>query len=455
VTTPNGPILFNTDQGSDTQASGLGPPTARYGSGASTTGSSAVVTGIDTTNVLAGDLLWVQSSSGRQFSIIATVDSSTQVTCDDTFANTESGRTWAIGGKRAGSDLSSDAIFKEAPDGATIEIEYTGTDYVNSTEISPSFGSTTNPVTIKGTGSQSPRIVSPSASRVHCVRLNAGSYIFENLQFICNYQSGSPLSVFQVYQTSYIRFENCTFRSEQGASGSGLFTDLLNSTHIGVFNNCLFDGNNLSTSGFIRNGGTNAYSAQTLINCTFKNINGLAIFLDETRGNTIRNCIIRDCVDGVDFKPASYSQQSISGCVFYNLSGSGIKFNRSDNVLCSNFTNNIFHTISGNAFNAVADYSSGQGMSVIENNAFYSITGSNYSNLNAGSNDITLTSDCFVSASTGDFRINADAGGGALLRANNYALNTDTSVYPFRQYVSDDFDSGAGGGATVHPLYAN
>jgi len=34
-------------------------------------------------------------------------------------------------------------------------------------------------------------------------------------------------------------------------------------------------------------------------------------------------------------------------------------------------------------------------------------------------------------------------------------LNTDTSVYPFRQYVSDDFDSGGGGGATVHPLYAN
>jgi len=335
-------------------------------------------------------------------------------------------------------------FISDTPDGATIEIEYTGTDYVNSTEISPSLGSTTNPVTIKGTGSQSPRIVSPSASRVHCVRLNAGSYIFESLQFICNYQGAFPLSVFQVYQTNYIRFENCTFRSEQGASGSSIFADLLNSTHIGIFNNCLFDGNNLSTYGFTRNGGTNAYSAQTLINCTFKNINGAAIFLDETRGNTIRNCIIRDCVDGVDFQPVSYSQQSISGCVFYNLSGSGIKFNRSDNVLCSNFTNNIFHTISGNAFNAVADYSSGQGMSVIEHNAFYDITGSNYSNLNAGSNDITLTADPFVDAANGDFNLNADSGGGATLRASNYAINTDTSVYPFRQYVSDPFGGGGG-----------
>ena len=107
MTAPNGAIVFNnsTGVGSDTTASGLGASNV-YGSGASTTGSSTVVTGIDTTGVSSGDLLWVQSSSGRQFSIIATVDSSTQVTCDDVFANTESGRTWAIGGKRATFDNS-------------------------------------------------------------------------------------------------------------------------------------------------------------------------------------------------------------------------------------------------------------------------------------------------------------------------------------------------------------
>ena len=106
MTTPNAAIKFNNSTGSDTQSSGLGPAVAVYGSGASTTGASAVVTGISTTGVSAGDLLWVQSSSGRQFSIIASVDSSTQVTCDDVFANTESGRTWAIGGKRATFDNS-------------------------------------------------------------------------------------------------------------------------------------------------------------------------------------------------------------------------------------------------------------------------------------------------------------------------------------------------------------
>jgi len=101
MTTPNGAIVFNASTGSDSAASGLGPATAVTGSGASTTAASAVVTGINTTGVTSGDLLWVQSSSGRQFSIIASVDSGTQVTCDDTFANTEGSRTWAIGGKRS------------------------------------------------------------------------------------------------------------------------------------------------------------------------------------------------------------------------------------------------------------------------------------------------------------------------------------------------------------------
>ena len=99
MTTPNGAIVFNATYGSDTQASGLGPATALYGSGATTDGT-AVVTGITTTGVTAGDLLWVQTSSGRQFSIIASVDSGAQVTCDDTLSAGLS-QTWAIGGKRA------------------------------------------------------------------------------------------------------------------------------------------------------------------------------------------------------------------------------------------------------------------------------------------------------------------------------------------------------------------
>ena len=52
MTAPNGPILFNNSTGSDTTASGLGAANV-YGTGASTTGASAVVTGISTTGVSA------------------------------------------------------------------------------------------------------------------------------------------------------------------------------------------------------------------------------------------------------------------------------------------------------------------------------------------------------------------------------------------------------------------
>ena len=123
MTAPNGSIVFNNSTGSDTQSSGLGPSAAVYGSGASTTGSSAVVTGIDTTGVSAGDLLWVQSSSGRQFSIIASVDSSTQVTCDDQFANTEGSRTWAVGGKRSTLENASSRQIMTDLSGITLEIQ--------------------------------------------------------------------------------------------------------------------------------------------------------------------------------------------------------------------------------------------------------------------------------------------------------------------------------------------
>ena len=64
MTAPNDAIVFNNSTGSDTTASGMGSANV-YGTGASITSASAVVTGINTTGVAAGDLLWVQSSTGK------------------------------------------------------------------------------------------------------------------------------------------------------------------------------------------------------------------------------------------------------------------------------------------------------------------------------------------------------------------------------------------------------
>ena len=457
MTALNTPIVFNNSTGNDATASGS-PSTRAFITTLSLqiTAGSATTYGTANGAINVGDLVYVPSqTSGRKFNVIASINTSvspTVYTFDEVWDASDFSATCYSGGKRAGSDLSTDAILTEAPDGSTIEIEYTGTDYANAGTIYTSLGSDTSPVTIKGTGSQAPRIVGTTLNG-NCVRLLDGAYIWENLQFIQNKQNGGGISCFNIFaNVTRNRFYKCTFRSEQAQLGGSLFADGRNTTHIGIFDRCVFDGNNLATSGFYRTGGTSAYAAQILINCTFKDISGTAIFLGDTRTTLVKNCIIHDCSEGVGFQADSFYMQNVNDCIFYNLSGNGITLNNSQNVLCSNFTGNIFHSITGNAFGAAADYSSGQEMSVIENNAFYNIAGSNYSNLTAGANDITLTADPFVDAANGDFNVNADAGGGDTLRANNYALNTDTSVYPFRQYVSDPFGGGGGGGSTFHPL---
>ena len=110
------------------------------------------------------------------------------------------------------------------------------------------------------------------------------------------------------------------------------------------------------------------------------------------------------------------------------------------------FVNNIF---SNNAGSISANVASGT--SRMYANAYYNNTNIDAS-FSGNYNPITLTADPFVSSSSGDWNLNSDSGGGATLRANNFSMNTDTAVYPFRQYVSDDFDSGAGGGSIFHPL---
>lgn len=115
MTTPNGPILFNNSTGSDSQASGLGPATAIYGSNASLNGSIVDVSAdISFININPGDLIYCDTSTGRKFSVIMMVDATTfEIYTDDSWP-TESGVSWAIGGKRATFDnASSRRLFAE------------------------------------------------------------------------------------------------------------------------------------------------------------------------------------------------------------------------------------------------------------------------------------------------------------------------------------------------------
>ena len=300
---------------------------------------------------------------------------------------------------------------------------HTGTDYNNTTAFSPNTGSPADePVTIKGTGVSIVRIAGTTGN-ANCVRLYSGSYLFENLEFVHKTQSSNPLDCFFIGGGgTKLKFSGCKFKSEQSSAGASLFRDRQNSTHIGIFSDCVFDGNNLSDFGVHRSDGTTNFAPQNFINCTFKNLANAAIRLDESRSCVIRGCVFSDCVNGVVFDANSYHQNFIEDNIFYNLSGNGIAFNNFGNLSASSYEHNIFSVITGHAFTANQDWSGAQKLSRFDRNAFHNVTGSTHNNLTTGANDITLTADPFVDAANGDFNLNATNGGGGTLRSTNYTL---------------------------------
>jgi len=96
--------LYVNSSGSDTQASGCGPSTAVYGTGADTDGTTVVDLSADSpdlSSVAQYDLLWVDTASGAQFAEISSVDNVAKtVTVGQTMV-LGTGQNWAIGGKRA------------------------------------------------------------------------------------------------------------------------------------------------------------------------------------------------------------------------------------------------------------------------------------------------------------------------------------------------------------------
>jgi hypothetical protein len=404
MTAPNGAILFNSSTGSDTTASGLGAANV-YGSGASTTGSSAVVTGIDTTGVSSGDLLWVQSSSGRQFSIIATVDSSTQVTCDDTFANTESSRTWAIGGKRATWD-NADSVKIFTADAKSDWDIVTETNQTITQQIPLVNGCRS----IRGSSSSSLVIITQSSNNEFFYNLHAQPVLFADME---------------------LQYSNAT-KNKAGIAFSGGEAVLSNIVANDSTNNLYYAFAQYCCS-----------SANVVIqNCIFGNCVSYAVVIGQ--GSVVANgSVFHDNDYGV-----YYFGGSLTSCIFANNTNSGILVNSFGGKAAA-----------GNLFVGNGRYgieTVGGAVPSPNKNWFYNNTLGNTNNSAMESAiDVNLTSDPFVDAASYDFNI-SDTGDGSILRATKFAANSATGIYPFRQYVSDDFDSGAGGGgATVHPLYAN
>jgi hypothetical protein len=427
MTAPNGAIKFNNSTGHDTQSSGLGPAVAVYGSGASTTAGSATVTGINTAGVSVGDLLWVQSSSGRQFSIIASINvNGTEVTCDDTFANTESGRTWAIGGKRATFDnADSRSLFEYYRQGWTVE-----------TETDQSLTST---LTWKQNwiGGSPASVLRGANGEIRTINQTVDSPHFGD-------NSGSNLS------NVVARIENLKFTNSASVktSASSVLYHWYNLTAHYLFTNCIFGDSTNPLYQFHLGGGAKLQGA--IYNSVFDSTIGDAIpYASAPENFIIDSCLFKNCNSGVTQRSTSFSgsipflkncifdgitnsaievnsapnqgsQAKIYGCIFYNC-GAGFKTTSSPRPLI------VHDCIFVNCTTAVSIGNNymGNGFAEFRRNAYYNNTttfveqtgldGTHYE-------EITLTADPFVDAANGDFNINNAAGGGAVLRSTSYTL---------------------------------
>lgn len=414
MTAANGNVLFNATTGSDTQSSGLGPSSAVYGNAASITSGSAVVTGISTTGVSSGDLLWVLSSSGRQFSVIASVDSSTQVTCDNNFDVTETGRTWACGGKRATlDDTSSRRLLGHmnvyelpSPSWAEIETDQTITS------------------TVQGRGTR--RIISSAGSKKQITfDLTSGTYcmtgggVFKDIVFV-------PVSssyIFGLASTSYLNshnapyFYNCVLKDFRalGVGYSRMLTCILRQSVVENVRNVS------SSYGFGTNviiGGNSPIRARNTI---FKNCG----HIPDHRSTAYECVFIGDGTHQVAGK------MKLKRCAIYNYtnvmqSTSDLEINPAYQVTYDDpcIEECVIHTISSDVINLSSSTLTTHRMEA-RGNYFYNVN--QFCNI-AGVEDFisvnntSLAADPFIDAANGDLNINDSANGGAVLRSTNYTL---------------------------------
>ena len=404
MTAPNGPILFNNSTGSDTQSSGLGPSTAVYGTGASTTAASAVVTGINTTGVSAGDLLWVQSSSGRQFSIIASVDSSTQVTCDDVFANTESSRTWAIGGKRATfDDVSSRQLFTESAG------------WVFETETNQSLTSAI--ACPNGNGRHEFRGASGSIKTITQTadarnfdggNNNASLLTFRNLKL--ENSNASKTSAWGIAARRQIYCYDCVFGD---ATNTLLYGHARGADYpSGIFENCVFQYCTGSQAAFY----VNASYGYTIKNCVFRNNIGSGMQTNQYNMFVLDSIFHDNGTDGWAVSVGASRTMIVKGNIFYGNTRDGMgTLNSSGGNNMSLFTENIF------AENGRYGLYHNSASALLTKNAFYgNTTAETFGSSTV--NNITLTADPFVDAANGDFNLNATNGGGGTLRSTKHTL---------------------------------
>lgn len=170
-------FTFNNASGSDTAASGNGPATAVSGTAASYSGSVVTLDGSpDLSAVTTDHILWLGTSTGRQFFTLSAVDDGADtVTTVDAPAGTATGLNWGIGGKRKTLDnADSRQLFSDATSGWIVELEDDQTLTSSALTVSAN-GTSPSPIQIVSDTPGTTRTITQSAN-TSCLDLT-GNYL--------------------------------------------------------------------------------------------------------------------------------------------------------------------------------------------------------------------------------------------------------------------------------------
>lgn len=435
MTLLNSDIKFNNVDGSET-ASGCGPSVAISGTGASTNGTVSVDLSADTPNlstVSVGDLLWVATSSGRQFSAISGIDDGTDIiTCDNVYTGTESGLTWGIGGKRA-DPLSTNGrqlLQSDAHPGWTIDIENAGVDY--NTGASGSIVTIGGSDTADGNANEGMIILKSSSPK-------KPTFLFDKANPNVN-------SFFRILG-NFWRLEHLKFDISAGDAtivNGILDTDVNNEGQSCQFIDLEITSHNLSTTvAAIRSSqNTNAHTVhieRCFIHCdngeiddgieltntqnndnsiiTLNVISGMASEGIDIQNNpmVITNNIVRNCgLDGIRMRGNS-RRSYIANNIIYSNDLAGISLE--DQNLTSSVMHNII--VNNGTYGISTNTTTVSGVASIDFNAYYNNTSGTVNTnfgLAIGPNDIVLSGDPFVDPNNGDFNLNTTANAGQALR---------------------------------------
>lgn len=429
MTNLNNPITFHSTQGSDTQASGSGPTSAITETIMTSAGSNSANVSVGS-GYGAGDLMYVPSFTGRKFNVIASVGSGS-LTFDDNWDDTSFGTAGYVGGKRATFDnADSRRLFND--DSAAGFVIETETDQSISSVIE-----ITRAATVRGASETQQTITQTANARNFQVR-NGTTYQFQYLKLDNTnasktnaigiaLESGNPYLVAYkcVFGDSTNQLKNAIARANNTPAARLKYCVIQNCTSDGAVvtylnNRFVFDGCLI-----IDNGRHGIYS----------DVQGSGIVVNSIIANNTTYGFYSDHAD---------THVNFSNNVFYGNGNHGININDILSGLCAD---NLFVSNAGYGINIRNAHSS----DIPIGNAFFN-NASGEINGASGIDSITLTANPFVDPTATPPDLNVNASGGATLRATNFSLNADTNVYPFRQYVSDDFDSGTGGGSIFHPL---